>query len=219
MRRLIALTLTLTLVAIAVIAPATAQEATPTLDYHYPYTPDPANCIVDELRPIDSFVDVLNQATPIVGQPTHLEVPFGRPADEATVAAALETMETYFACANAGDRHQGYSLWTDNQIDWISMWDPVPEDVLRTLLEATPEVVPKEERTTILAISSIRVLPDGRVAAFVAFEQGGIPPTTNSFILVEQDGRWMIDQGMDFIYEGPAVNPEQVREEAATPAD
>ena len=218
MRRTVAVMLMLTFMLFTTGGIALAQEATPTADYPYPYTPDPADCTVEEVRPVDAFVEIVAQATPVMEEAVSGTVPLGQPADQATMEVVTATVETFIACINAGDRHRAYSYWSDNQVNWLAEGAPIPGDVLRDLLEAPPEVRPAEEQLIILAISSIRVLPDGRVAAFVTIKDDVLPPSTQLFTFAEQDGRWMIDQIMDFIVEGPPVSPAEVRDQG-TPAD
>ena len=219
MPRTVAVMLTLAFTVFASGGATLAQDATPAAEYPYPYTPDPADCTVEELRPIDAFVEIVGRTTPVVEDVSVAMVPLGPPADEATVNAVSATVEAFIACINAGDPHRANSHWTENQVVWAAEGAQIPEEVLRDLLEAPPEVRPAEEQLTLLAISSIRVLPDGRVAAFVTITADVLPPITQLFTFVEQDGRWMIDQMMDFIYEGPPVSPAQSRQEAATPTD
>ena len=218
MLRTLAVLLTVMSVVIASITTAVAQEATPPEeDSPYPYTPDPADCVVEEVRPVDEFVEIVVEVTPRAEVPTSIPISLGRPADPATIDAVTSTLVTFVACTNAGDRQSAYSLWTENQVRWLTYVNPISEEQLRPILEASPEARTTETQATILAISSVRILPDGRVATFLTATFGDDPPVTDAFILVEQDGRWMIDQIRGFYVFPPAEGTPPASEGNATP--
>ena len=216
MARLVALVVVLLALALVGPALARAQEATPGAGAdQFPLTPDPAECQV-EPRDIEEFVGIAAQATPTgeTAATQTVEVPIGELADAETVAAVTATTREIFACFNAGDFRRAFSLLTDDAIRGFSEVDPIPEEELRGFLGATPEAIPTEGRSTILAITDVVLLTDGRVGALVASVDPMQPeegPTTVHLTFVEEDGRWLVDEFVEF-----HTHPEEEGE--ATPA-
>lgn len=191
-----------------------AQDATP-VAAAFPLTPDPAECQVAR-RPVEEFVTVITQATPVAVPPgaATVDVPVGELADEETVAAITATVREIIACFNAADFGRAFSLLTDEALRGFAAEEPIPEEELRGFLGATPEAVPTEGWTTILAITDVVVLADGRVGALVASLDPTQPeegPTTIHLTFVQVDGRWLVDRVVEF-----HTHPEE--EGAATPA-
>ena len=85
---------------------------------------------------------------------------------------------------------------------------------MRGFLGATPEAVPAAGRSTILAITDVVLLADGRVGALVASTDpmAEEEETTTMHLTFEQaDGRWLVDDFVEF-----HTHPEEEGE--ATPA-
>ncbi len=214
MRRLVALVMAL--FSLALVGPAVALAQEPTSPAAgFPITPDPAECQV-EPRDLEAFVAISAAATPAgeMAEPTTVAVPVGPPADDATGAAITDTVREVFACFNAGDVRRALSLLTDDAIRDLAGADPIPEEELRAFLGATPEAVPAEGRATILAISDIVLLPEGQVGALVVTVDPTNPEenlTTVHFRFVQAEGRWLIDQVVEFhthAEEGSEATPE-----------
>ncbi|MDP9472542.1 MAG: hypothetical protein M3Q71_18060 [Chloroflexota bacterium] len=53
------------------------------------------------------------------------------------------------ACFNAGDFLRAFSLFSDNAVRRFMEEDPISEEELRGLSEATPEAVPTEQQSTL----------------------------------------------------------------------
>ena len=92
---------------------ARAQEAVPGTEA---VTPDPALCQVSP-RTIDGLKALFIGATPAAEQPaTEVTVPIGHPADAATAAGVVRTVEEAVACLNAGDFLRFLALMTDDAV-------------------------------------------------------------------------------------------------------
>jgi hypothetical protein len=196
-----------------------AQESTPGA---LPRTPDPAECQV-EPRSLDDMLSLTG--TPVAGTPAADEaleeeavlpaspiagLPIqGEPADEATVAAIEETVNEVLACFNAGDFLRAFALFSD---DLIGTFGPIPEEEI-PFIEATPVAVAEEEQLTLVDISEVRTLDDGRVSAVVIVDDPTTPVEGGEaalIVFVQQDDRWLIDEFIEI----PAVGTPA----AGTPA-
>jgi len=170
---------------------ATAQEATPTDAF---VTPDPAACqveprTVDELR---AFIATAEAAT-IAATPEAL--PAGEPADDATVAAVTATLHEVTACENANAFLQVFALYTDDYLlRQMATQDVNPDALILFELPIDPQ---EPEYRISIAITDITVLPDGRANAAVSISipnpLGGTIDSTMNYLLVEQDGQWLVD--------------------------
>lgn len=195
---------------------ALAQEATPAARLG---APDPSECTV-EPRPMAFFEQFIGtptaeqeaamaamaEATPDTG----FQMPEGEPADDATIAAVLETAWQLGACINAGDFWGRYAaVFTEDYFQReFERFGPLPEEEL-DFMAATPEPLPADSRAALLAVVDVRVLPDGRVAGlFDVQDPFAEPPGPSRFYweFVEEDGRWLIDEQ---IMLGP-IEPDMV---------
>ena len=154
-------------------------------------TPAPSTCQTEPV-PIERLAALL--ATPIASTPLADQVLEGTPPDDDIAHAVEETILEVFACLNAGEPLRAYGLYTDNYLRAILAHE-TPE-TLRSL--ATPSPADRDEWTTVLAIRDIRLLDDGRVYATVILDPALIPvEKTFGFFLIEQDGRWLVDDVLD----------------------
>jgi hypothetical protein len=179
---------------------ASAQDTMPTAA-DLPIAPDPALCLV-EPRPVDFFEQFLGTpaATPSGAGVAELEgtidafvPPEGDPADAATVDAVVATAVEITACFNAGDLLGAFALYTDAMIESLAAEDPLPQEEF-DVMAASPVAMPAEERERVLAVRDVVILPDGRAGGFVDFEFAGGYLETQYAVLVEQDGRWLVDE-------------------------
>jgi hypothetical protein len=199
---------------------AAAQDATPIV-------PAPNQCTVTprEITFFEQFVGTptagqatpADQATPAgaaTPEAALAQLREGEPADRATRVGVLDTVRQVAACLNAGNFLAFSALFTDDY--WrreAATEGPLAEEDLASFA-ATPEPLPAGGQAAILAVLDVRVLPGGRAAVLVDYfdpfeEPPG--PARFLFILVEQDGRWLIDEEVQF---GP-IDPAQVGTPAA----
>ena len=168
----------------------------------FPITPDPAECTV-EPRSVEEVVALVAQATPAaMAEAETVLVPVGALADAETVAGVTATVREVYACLNAGNSARAFALVTDDVIRGFAEAEPIPEEELRAVLGVPPEAVPEGARSTILAITDVVQLPDGRVGALVAsVDPPGGPeegPTTTHLVFVRQGERWLVDGVTEF---------------------
>ena len=175
--------------------PAAAQQ-------DFPVTPDPAACQVEPRAADDLLALWYGPAgSPVAALPngeaaTEVVISLGPPADAATVAAIEATVVEVFACFAAGDFPRATALFTDELVARFGPEPGTPEEEARAFVEATPE--PEGEPTLILAITDVMDLGGGRVGAFVVERSGGDPPLTSYAVFVESDGRWLVDDVVEF---------------------
>lgn len=184
------------------LAPVAAQEATPTAGVGGSTGCTAAPRATDELIALWFGPEGTPLATP-TGQPpvaSTADLPQGEPADAATTAAVSATMHDVFACFDAGQYARAFALMTDNGVKQFGpdLSDPSEDTagevtaLLEGQLAGTP--IPGEEigqQTMFSEAREARVLPDGRVGAIFASDEGLI------FALFQQgDGGWLLD---DFI--------------------
>ncbi|MDP9367399.1 MAG: hypothetical protein M3Q03_03830, partial [Chloroflexota bacterium] len=171
----------------------------------FPVTPDPAECQL-EGRSVEELLAINASATPTASAPatTTVEIPLGDPADEQTINAITATMRGLFACIHAADPLRAYSFYSEDYLRRGAAENAMPEEDLREVLEAGRRetgdaVVPAEQRITILAITDVLELDDGRVGAFVVIDHPiyGLFTSYNTF--VHEHDRWLIDEVVQFL--------------------
>jgi hypothetical protein len=167
------------LLLLANVLPVTASGATPIA-----YDTDSARCTV-EPRTLDDLERILALATP--SAPIERSTGGGHidPASD-TGRGVVHTLETLFACLNAGERLRAYALYTDAYLATILHPGDLPA-------VATPQPNDPDELTRIVAMA-LNALPDDRVLATVTLDPALIPvDKIFGFILVPVDGVWKID--------------------------
>ena len=152
-------------------APAAAQVASPAA------SPEPGSrpgdCDVAP-RPLPLFPPATpgtGGATPApLATATPFALPAGPAADDATVAAVNAVVAEAVACRNAGDWPRAYALFSDAMLVRLFGGPQTVNPETQAALAAPPQKVPRPERLKLLAVSDVRVAPDGRVAAVVRTE-------------------------------------------------
>jgi len=143
----------------------------------------------------------------------------GVPADELTVAGVLSTLDAWVSCANARDTARLYGLFSDAGLLWLfapnADHDRFFTGVAGLADPASP--VPPDPLAP-LPLAAVRLLPDGRVAAIVAFldEPGGRDTFIRSVWFMSQvEDQWLIDEILPSIPDYPQFYPLP---SASTPA-
>lgn len=186
----------------------TAARPSPPPPAAFPRTPDPTACTVAPREPATLATLVVASgaaATPAAqaAPPTAVTIPLGRPADAADVASVDAVVEAFVACANAGDVDRMLALFSDA---YLRRAAAVSGGRLLLPPPSTPR--PAKLRTTILAITDVSVLTDGRLGAFVVVDARGLArPDTIFVVLVQEDDRWRIDDIEGFLPGGPTDPP------------
>jgi hypothetical protein len=167
-----------------------AQEASPPADAFV--TPDPASCTVaprtvEELR---AYLAMPAASTPAAAGTA---APAGEPADAETAAAATAVIDEFYACINANAFLRSYGLYTDAFLQSSIAGQDLNPDALA--LFATPIAPQAEDERVSIAIGDVTVLADGRVSVAVVSRTplGDNTESTTTYILAEQDDRWLID--------------------------
>lgn len=185
---------------------ALAQEGTPPAAATFPITPDPAECVAEIApRPLEEIAALAAAATPVAVDSASVTVPVGAPADHATAVAVTATVRTELACVHAGDFLRNAAFYTDDAVRKVLAEEQIPVEDVLAFFGAAPAALPAEARTTILAVTDVMVLEDGRVGAFFVFADPGAPPVTNFLVFVEAGGRWLVDDGITFAAEALAA--------------
>lgn len=151
-------------------------------------------CLV-EPRPLVELKELANEplAAPLgrlISTPApDVEPPSdGEAADADIVATVTEAIQEQIACANDGDLPRLTALFSDDFLrHGLGGMSELAYEALYT-----PSPLPETDRTTLLAVEDVRVLPDGRVSAVVQTDTG-----TNRRIFVEDDGRYLIDDNFE----------------------
>mgnify|MGYP007112914000 CR=1 FL=1 len=167
-------------IAISFVLPVTVSASgTPVA-----FDANPDRC-AGEPRTLEQLEDILAGATP--------SAPIERPATGSEInpvsevgQGAIATIETLFACLNAGDRLRAYALYTDAYLATILQPGDLPA-------VATPQPNDPDELTRIVAID-LHELPNHRVLATVTLDPALIPvQKIFEFVLISSDGQWKID--------------------------
>ena len=192
--------------AMLVTGPVLAQESTPESgDAESLRLVLPQECVV-EPRTYEEVATVLNLEGEGIPEPemTQINAPLGEVADLETAVAIEEVARQVLACFNAGDILRASALMTDSGVQrayWGLTIDQENRDLARERIPAPPEPRAEEFLSRLMTVTDVSVLPDGRVAAFVVFNEPLLPPggpETLLFVFANQDGQWLVDDWIDF---------------------
>ena len=191
-----AMLLALVLTALAIL-PSAARVAPPTpfaAPYPLPDTPDPALCDTEPITKaaLNGAIESAGAATPVPFR--NGVVPEGEPASPEQEAAVFGMVRRLVACYSAGELLRAYALFTPGYFHRdFGKQGPYTDAAYASL--ATPQPATDDERVKIIDITTIRVLPDGRVGATVVLEYAVIPMPKRFLMVFEQepDGAWVID--------------------------
>lgn len=212
------------IMAMLLSGPVLAQESTPESgDAESQRLVAPEECAnqVGEPRPYEEVATILNIDGEGVPEPamTQISAPLGEVAPPETAVAIEDVARTVLACFNAGDILRSAALMTENGVIrayWGLTIDQENRDLARERLQAAPEARAEEFLTRLMTVTDVSTLPDGRVVAFVVFNEPLLPPggpETLLFVFADQDGQWLIDDWIDF-----SIVPANFGAEATPPA-
>jgi hypothetical protein len=143
--------------------------------------------------------------TPAVGADrTPVPAPPWPAAGGEVVEAATATIREWLACINADDNLRIAALMTDAAIVRFFGGTLDPDEAIegaRTNLAGTPTPRAEGQHVRLEVVSDVSQLDDGRVAALVLINEPALPPhgqETLLVILAEGDGRWLIDDIVQF---------------------
>jgi hypothetical protein len=193
------------LAALLVTAPVLAQEGTPEEGAENPRLVAPSECVA-EPRAYEDIAAILALDGEGVPAPamTQITPPLGDIADPETSTSIKEAARHVLACFNAGDIPRAAGLMTENGVRrayWGLTIDAENREFARTRITAPPEPRAEEALVRLTTVTDVSLLPDGRIAAFVVLNEPLLPPPgpeTLLFVFANQDGRWLVDDWIDF---------------------
>ena len=209
----------LTIVPIAamlVTGSALAQESTPEADgAENPRLVAPEECVAEPrtYEDIAAILDIEGEGVPAPAL-TQITPPLGEVADPETSISIREAARHVLACFNAGDIPRAAGLMTENGVQrayWGLTIDEENRELARTRIAAAPEARVEEALVRLITVTDVSTLEDGRVAAFVVLNEPLLPPAgpeTLLFVFSNQDGRWLVDDWIDFSIVPPDFGTE-----------
>ena len=204
------------LATLLVTGPVLAQDATPEADGdENPRLVAPSECVA-EPQSYEDIAAILNLDGEGVPAPalTQITPPLGEIADIETSISIKEAAREVVACFNAGDIPRAAGLMTENGVRrayWGLTIDAENRELARTRIAAPPQPRAEEELVRLITVTDVSVRPDGRVAAFVVLNEPLLPPAgpeTLLFVFANQDGRWLVDDWIDFSIVPPNFGEE-----------
>lgn len=195
--------------------PVLAQDGTPEADgAENPRLVAPSECVA-EPQAYEDIAAILNLDGDGVPAPamTQITPPLGEIADVKTSISIKEAAREVVACFNAGDIPRAAGLMTENGVRrayWGLTIDADNRELARTRI-AAPQQRTEETLVRLITVTDISVLPDGRVTAFVVLNEPLLPPSgpeTLLFVFANQDGRWLVDDWIDFSIVPPDFGEE-----------
>jgi hypothetical protein len=205
------------LATLLVAGPVLAQDGTPEADgAENPRLVAPSECVA-EPQSYEDIAAILNLDGDGVPAPalTQITPPLGEIADVKTSISIKEAAREVVACFNAGDIPRAAGLMTENGVRrayWGLTIDAENRELARTRIAAPPQPRTEETLVRLITVTDVSVLPDGRVTAFVVLNEPLLPPAgpeTLLFVFANQDGRWLVDDWIDF-----SIVPPDFAEEA-----
>jgi hypothetical protein len=193
------------LAALLVTGPVLAQESTPEEGSENPRLVAPSECVA-EPRTYEDIAAILALDGDGVPAPamTQITPPLGEVANAETAISIKQAARQVLACFNAGDIPRAAGLMTENGVRrayWGLTIDAENRELARTRITAPPEPRAEEVLARLITVTDVSLLPDGRIAAFVVLNEPLLPPPgpeTLLFVFANQDGRWLVDDWIDF---------------------
>ena len=204
------------LATLLVVGPVLAQDGTPEADGdENPRLVAPSECVA-EPQAYEDIAAILNLDGDGVPAPamTQITPPLGEIADVKTSISIKEAARKVVACFNAGDIPRAAGLMTENGVRrayWGLTIDAENRELARTRIAAPPQPRTEETLVRLITVTDVSVLPDGRVTAFVVLNEPLLPPAgpeTLLFVFANQDGRWLVDDWIDFSIVPPNFGEE-----------
>jgi hypothetical protein len=196
--------------------PVLAQDGTPEADgAENPRLVAPSECVA-EPQAYEDIAAILNLDGDGVPAPamTQITPPLGEIADVKTSISIKEAARAVVACFNAGDIPRAAGLMTENGVRrayWGLTINADNRELARARIAAPPQQRTEETLVRLITVTDISVLPDGRVTAFVVLNEPLLPPSgpeTLLFVFANQDGRWLVDDWIDFSIVPPDFGEE-----------
>lgn len=161
-------------------------------------SPGAAACTVAP-RPVAFFQRLLGTPAPAVPSPTPFAPDGGVSADPAVVAGVTATLQEYVTCTKQGDVLRLYALLTDQYLRQIvATQGPNTEKSVAALAHYTPTPFAAAAQLRVVAVQSVRRLPDGRVVAVATLilpsdAPANVAAATFDVVFARVGDRWLID--------------------------
>lgn len=180
-----------------------SPEAGPITTGATPEVPNATLCTV-EPRTIENLQQVASAAaagaaTPVsspVAEETPFVLPQGSAADADAIARVTATVREAVACRNAGDSLRYFALHTDSYLTRFFSQAPLSQEQLDAFA-APPTPLDPTAQVGLIAVQDVRLLADGRIAVLIRQIDPSaltVGPQRVFFVMVEQGGRYLIDE-------------------------
>lgn len=185
-----------TLLRLTAHASTDSQVAAPLQASPAAIIPEASDCQVPPLTVAD--IERLMALPPLGPSAPTLSLAGSQSVDPQTRQAAASTVQEFFACQADGYQLRLLALYSEDFVRRTLIpedgfrWDPDLETI------GTPMPIPEENRVAIV-IDDVLTLTDGRIIAFVTGQllSGAESPMSAGFLLVQQNGRWLVDDIVD----------------------
>ncbi|HKG24221.1 MAG TPA: hypothetical protein VKB09_01165, partial [Thermomicrobiales bacterium] len=129
----------------------------------------------------------------LTGLPSLTDIRTGTLASAQTVATVTLVVREVIAAFNAGSPLRAFVHFTDDHFRRQGPLTPEGIEVLR----APVRPLPPEEHETVVAVSDVRQLVDGRVSAILVSHYPSLGETRKVLVFVRSDDRWQIDAAIE----------------------
>ena len=165
----------------------------------------PEECVAEarSFEEIAAMLSLDGEGVPAPAMP-RITPPLGELADAETRTAVRDVVRGIIACFNAGDIPRAAGLMTESgvrRVYWGLTIDEENRTLARERIPAPPERRADPFLVRLIAVTDVTVLPDERAAAFVVLNEPLLPPggpETLLMLFANQDGRWLLDDMIDF---------------------
>lgn len=164
---------------------------------------------------IDDLVERAER-TDIPVQPAYTwakRLPTGVLVDEATEHSIEDAVRQFFACATTSSTLQADALFSERYLV-TGFRNGMPPSTADGSRSATPEARPPVE-ATILVLSDLQRLKDGKISAPVAFYPDitpGADPTVRILVFTWEDNSWKVDEIITYVKAPGKKIPDAVSE-------
>jgi hypothetical protein len=129
----------------------------------------------------------------LTGLPSLSDIRAGTLASAQTVAAVTLVVREVIAAFNAGSPLRAFVHFTDDHFRRQGPLTPEEIEVLR----APVRPLPPQEQETVVAVSDVRLLLDGRVSAILTSHYPSLGETRKVLVFVRSDDHWQIDAAIE----------------------
>lgn len=144
-------------------------------------------------RSADEIVALGQTGAAMTAVPLLADIRTGTPASSQTVAAVTLVVREVISAFNAGSPLRAFVHFSDDHFRRQGPLSPEEIEVLR----APVRPLPPEEQETVVAVSDVRQLADGRVSTILISHYPSLGEIRKVLIFVRIDDRWRIDAAVE----------------------